>query len=564
MFNSVGSWFPNAPSIKSFTPDLGSAAHKVAEIVKDGTVFFVVTVGLGVGAGLALLFQVDGAVDDQLLLVLMGAVASLILGFILKAANERPQTKTAQSTENTLVNDSTLAKPKGLINGWNTCFISALFQTFINDPKLCANIVEIGKYTLTQQQDEDPWKFVLETIQNYATFEEPLTVMRAFSIDERAKRQGVMGDPQELMLGMLRNIPTSHPREGEKPFFAKEEIQGFKSLYFEEVRVVEWKKSADQLGLEVDNQKTEQQKYDNFSVMNRFSRETIPSWCFSVDMEKPQIEGETKTSLALSEVIAKYFQIREIKGKTIKKALDNNGNVARYETISERVELGAVKPSKFFLHIKRFVTKEQPAPAKIDFPSFADFSFTKSSLFSGSRGASPVPTLKQTEEGTKSSVEKKEIKIEKVTTPIPIENTFLKQLAENTQAPYRITLEQSAWKASYVLQSVILHANWGGTSTEHGHYTTLARNDGIWWVFNDTIITQASKDDVKKYLSEGYLYQFNLEEPVQEAGKVVIGNVNEQPNHQNDEGDDQLLHRSSPNGLLSNCFNTSKENVTSV
>jgi len=436
----------------------------------------------------------------------MGAVTSLIIGFILKSANERPQKETPQKTENPEVNASTPTKPKGLMNfaegDGMICFINALFQTIINDRKLTKDISEIGSYTIGKKEDKDVWDFVSEAFQNYEKFTKSLSPMRGFALDDRTKSKWVMGDPQELLQGMLKHVPTNHPREGEKPFFQKDEIQKFKSFYFEEVRVIQWKKSEDQSQLEEDNKKSEEQKKKDFSLFKQWTKEALPSWCFSAVMEK------SSSPLALSQMLTGYFKSSGPKDKIIKKALDENSNVVRVENVSEHVELGQEKPLRFFLHLKRFVTIDEPTP-------------------------STTASSKMIEEGTSH---KQDVKIEKIDTPIPIEETFLKQLEENTQTPYRVTLEQNGWKNSYVLQSVILHSNWGGKTIERGHYTTLARNDGVWWIFDDTRVTQATKDDIKKYLSEGYLYQFNLEEPVQEAGKIVISNVNEQPNHQDNEG----------------------------
>ncbi len=503
MFNTIYESLPRASTLSSFAPDLGDTAYIISERIKDGTFFFFIIAGC--------------------------AAACLVLGFILKNANEMSPKPASISDETREISITILEKPKGLINGGNTCFISALFQTFMNDPKLCAEIVEIGKYTIAQKQDEAPWQFVLDTIKNYPRFNTSLAAMRALSIDEKAKNSGVMGDPQELMLGMLRNVPTDPPRENEKPFFKKEEVQGFKSLYFEEVRVVQWKESADQTNLEADNLKTDEQKDKDFSVFSEYSRETIPAWCMAVDMEKPPAEGETREPLTLQKVIEQYFKTRGIKDKTSKKALDSNKKVVRYETVSERVEFGDEKPSKFFLQIKRFVAKDQPVAVTTNFSLLAQVASSKMpfsaqrSVFSGLLGGSQVTeiaTSKQLEEG-KSSVSEK--KIEKINTPIPIEAEFLKQLGANTQTPYQISLKQDPWKGKYTLQSIVLHSSWGGISTELGHYTTLARNNGVWWVCDDKTVTQATKNDVEKYLSQGYLYQFNLEEAVKEPYEIVIG-----------------------------------------
>lgn len=504
MFNKITQYLPGLPSINSFTASLGKTTHKIAEGVRDGTFFFFISVACGTGVVLKLLSEVEGVLRIH---VLVGLITCFVLGFLFQSKYGKSENKTSLSAEEV----STLQKPRGLKNAENgdsnLCFVNALFQMIINDSQLSADIQAIGKYSIAKEEaDAEPWRFVLKTIANYSQFEESLSPMRTFMGDERAQMKRTMGDVQELFAGMLKHLPTHHPRANEKPFFEREDVKDFKSFCFEEVRITKWKISEDQSGLEADNLKTPTEKAADFSPFKECTQQSVPNFCFAAQID----QNDART---LSQIIKGYFQACDVQDKIIK-AVDGDNNVVRIEATSEQIKLGTVKPTRFFLHLKRFIRNGETS--------------------------------------------------EKINTKLSIDEKFSGQLENNLQTPYQIDLEQGNWKGKYTLQSAILHSNGSGTSTQYGHYTTLARKDGVWWEFNDEAVTLASKETILRYLREGYFYQFNLEEPVKEAGQIVIGDVNEQTDHQNNERNDQLLHRPRPNGLLSNCFDTSKQDMTAV
>lgn len=490
MLKKISNYLPNLPSLTAFLPN-EKMSKKIVDNFKSGTFFFFMAMG-SAGAALATLLVEEGKeAEDNALLGMGIAGVCIIAGLILGMSTpKRPKKKDAA------LQVSLMEKPQGIANGGNTCFINALFQTFVNDQKLSKDIETIGNYSIEQQQNRVPWHFVIDTLKNFEAFQGSLSQMRAFALDERTKQDGVMGDPHELLQGMLKGIDST------KYESIPDRIKPF---YFEEKRVIQWKDAADQAGLEKDNAKTEGQIKKDFSLKEECTNEVTPAWCFSVDMQ------EKKT---LSQLLDSYFQAAKPKDVTTKKVYDANTRLLRVENILEHVEFGEAKPSRFFLHTKRFIKEASNA-------------------------------------------------LRKIATPLLVEESFYEQLKKNTNAPYKISLQQGNWKQTYTLQSIILHTSWGET-IERGHYTALVRNNGVWWVCDDSNTHLATKEDILKYLKEGYLYQFNLEEPVQEAGQIIIGNINEEPDHQNHKGNDQTFHRLRGKRSFSHSFYPSEQYMSSV
>ncbi len=510
MFNKISAYLPSLSSIKSFTPDLGKTAHKAAEIVKDGTVFFVVAVGMTVGAGFAVLFQVEGAVDDQVLLVLMGAVASLVLGFFLHSIskNSKSTSKTPQE-EPVVIPPSTLqlGEPPGLPNGcsgdYNFCFANVAIH-LINMPFLRDHFYSIIDQSI-QDLAKEHIKVILKTpldvvfslfkkdvkafqcIKHMKAFQCVKEVMEAYKKAKEAsyafvpgvcltpirelftdatRWPGVQGDATELLYQLMANAPGNSPLL----FNMRKEKTWEISKVHENASRIEVGKDT----ITIDK-------------LNEFQNTTSNVEPFVFFPLRILQDESQKLSLLFQKALK--FTNDDLCTAVYKQG----SHIVEAKVVSEEIKFTAGLPKHLFFHLKRF-----------------------------------------TENSTK------------ITTPLALEDDY-----KLLQVPHEGKL------VTYELQAVI----WHDGSCFGGHYTFLNAKEG--WKASDLAKTKADEEMVKDYIQNGYIY-FYSKKPVQEAGKIVIGNVDEQPNHQDNEGDNELLHRPSSNGLLSDCFDTSKENMTSV
>lgn len=111
---------------------------------------------------------------------------------------------------------------------------------------------------------------------------------------------------------------------------------------------------------------------------------------------------------------------------------------------------------------------------------------------------------------------------------------------------------------TYILKKMIVHQG----TTGGGHYHALLKQNEKWIRASDTRVSEETNSERDR--EEGYMYFYDLQQPVQEPSYILISQVNEEQDQQNKKGDDPSLHGFGANGSSSEHLDDGKQNVPAV